>query len=113
VEQEERRLSSENSAEMVATARSSVNAAVRSLAWEGTRSEFELIAWVHCWVEDENWAMRFQILPSAEVGAATPVGRPEVRVAGQAAVERYLSYNQAKLEGLLRCRPRPKLVSNV
>jgi hypothetical protein len=84
-----------------------VHAAVRSLGWEGTRADPELIAWVRCWTSDEEWGLRFQVLPSREVAPVTPVGRPEVRFAGHAAVERYLSENPAELEWLLQFRPRP------
>jgi hypothetical protein len=84
-----------------------VRAAVRSLGWEGTRADPELIAWVRCWNSEEEWGLRFQVLPSREIAPVTSVGRPEVRFAGYAAVERYLGENPAELEWLLQFRPRP------
>jgi len=82
-----------------------VRAVVRSLGWEGTREQPELVAWVRCWRDDEEWGLRYQILPSLEVAPVSEVGRPEVRFAGYAAVERYLGENPAELEWLLKFAP--------
>jgi hypothetical protein len=98
--------SNERFAEMGPTAKAPVRAAVRSLGWEGTRSAPELIAWVRCWTDDEEWGLRFEILPTLEVAPVSRVGRSEVRFAAHAAVERYLGANQHELHWLLQFRPR-------
>ena len=106
MEREQIKGSNERFAEMGPTAQSPVKAAVRSLGWEGTRGTPELIAWVRCWTAEEEWGLRFEILPSLEVAPVSQVGRSEVRFAGLAAVERYLGENQHELQWLLQFRPR-------